>query len=172
MPIPNVMNSFKTFFIGFFLFLLSNSVVPAGEELVNTYRVPVTVTFGMWVDLHFRLFSIQQSSPVHKVKMYLGKSGGVQLQVRYQRTRLPRKKLEAERFIEDKSLKIKREAEQLVQGLWALFPQDIPEHIFADQNDIVNTFVFLNAEQIGFADGETFYWKKKEIPTRVLTNKW
>ena len=162
----------KAIWIGFWFFLFSVVTPFAGEELVNTYRVPVTVTFGMWSDLHFRLFSLQQSSPVHKVKMYLGKSGGVQLQLRYQRTRLPRKKSEAEQFIEDKSLKIKREADQLVRSLWALFPRDIPEHIFVDQNDIVNAFVFLNEEQIGFADGDMFYWKRKEVPDRVLTNKW
>lgn len=162
----------RTIILGFAIFLLSFRISSAGEELVNTYRVPVTITFGMWADLHFRLFSMQHTSPVHDVQLYLGKSGGVQLQLRYQRDRLPRKKVEAEGFIEDKSMKIKKEAEHLVQGLWAIYPQDVPEHVFADQNDIVNTFVFLNTEQIGFADGDIFYWKKKEIPTRVLTNKW
>ncbi|MBT3783993.1 hypothetical protein HOF92_03385 [bacterium] len=162
----------KALWIGIWLFLLSLAPSFAGEELVNTYRVNVPITFGMWVDLHFRLFSLQHSSSVHKVKMYLGKSGGVQLQVRYDRSRLPRKKTDAEQFIEDKSLKVKREADQLVRSLWSLFPRDIPEHIFAEQNDIVNAFVFLNEEQIGFADGETFYWRRKEVPDKVLTNKW
>ena len=159
---------FKTIVPVFSIFLSSFNTCIAGEELVNTYRVPVTITFGMWADLHFRFFSLQHSSEVHEVQLYLGKSGGVQLQLSYQRNRLPRKKVEAEAFIEDKSMKIKKEAEQLVQGLWAIYPKDIPEHVFADQNDIVNTFVFLNREQIGFADGDIFYWKKKEIPTRVL----
>ncbi len=144
----------------------------AGDELLGLYKIPVPMTFGLLFDLHLKIFSLKYTDALHETRMYIGKSGGVQLHIRFQRDHLPLKKGSAEQFIEDKALKIKREADLLVQGLWNLFPKDIPETAFADQMDIVHSFVFLNGVRIGFADGDTFYWKKKQIPERVMTNKW
>lgn len=139
-------------------------------SLLDYYKRPLPVTFGMWLDLQLKVFSFKHSDWVKTTKVFIGKSGALQMRIEFQSDRLPGDKSQIEDFIEDTSLKIKLESEQLVQGIWSTFPDDISGLVFKGQNDLVNTFVFLNAKNIAWVQGDQFHWKRKKRSWDVITN--
>ena len=146
--------------------------VNAGEVLTNLYREKLPVTFGMFVDLNFKVFSIQHSNHFQEVKLFIGKSGGAQLKIEFQRGRLPAEKWRAEKFIEDTSIKLRVAAESLVKDMWKLFPGEIPKNAFHDQTTWVSGFVFVNSNQVGWINGKELVWKRKPADLSVVTNDW
>ena len=138
-------------------------------NLLDHYKEPLPVTFGMWLDLQLKLFSYKHSDWSKKTKVFIAKSGALQMKIEFQANRLPGDKNQIEDFIEDTSMKIKLESEQLVQGLWSLFLK-IPYAAFEEQHDLVSTFVFLDGKQIGWAAGDNFHWKRKKRTWDVITN--
>ena len=139
-------------------------------NLLDHYKEPLPVTFGMWLDLQLKVFSYKHSDWSKKTKVFIAKSGALQMKIEFQANRLPGDKNQIEDFIEDTSMKIKLESEQLVQGLWSLFPGKIPYAAFEEQHDLVSTFVFLDGKQIGWAAGDNFHWKRKKRTWDVITN--
>lgn len=144
----------------------------AGGTLVNLYKTPVTFTFGIMIDMNCKIFANKHTKTLYTTHMYIGKSGIVQLHIKFKRSRLPVKKHEAEALIEDVSLKIKAEADEMIQGLWNLFPEEVPDEAFVGIKELVSAIVFLDLKQIGFADGDVFYWRKQKRPTQVMTNPY
>ena len=152
-------------------FFLSTSFYSANSvNLLDHYKEPLSVTFGMWMDLQLKVFSYKHSDWFKKTKIFIAKSGALQMKVDFQANRLPGDKNQIEDYIEDTSMKIKLESEQLVQGLWGLFPGKIPYEAFEEQHDLVSTFVFLDGKQVGWAAGDDFHWKRKKRVWDVITN--
>lgn len=158
--------------ISVLLWLVKPVSVSGNEILLDMYRTQMPVTFGMYLDLHLKIFSIQNSDYRYEASTFLGQTGGVQLHVKFQRDRLPRKKAIAEDLIEQTSLELKARAAKMLKDLWALYPEEIPKGAFQDQLELVQTFVFLDEEQIGFANQDTFYWKQQPKNQKVVTNSW
>jgi hypothetical protein len=154
------------------IFLLTPCKNYAGGALVNLYKTPVTFTFGILIDMNCKIFSNKHTKSLYNTQMYIGKSGIVQLHIKFKRSRLPVKKHEAEALIEDVSLKIKAEADEMIQGIWNLFPEEVPDEAFIGIKELVSGIVFLDLKQIGFADGNVFYWRKQKRPTQVITNSY
>lgn len=139
-------------------------------SLLNYYKQPLPLTFGMWTDLQLKVFSFKHSDWLKQTHAFITESGAVQLKIDFQSDRLPGDKLEIEEYIEDTSLKIKHEAEQLMQGLWSIFPGKIAKQVFKGQHDLVSTFIFLNGRQIGWVGGDHFNWNKQKPVWDVVTN--
>lgn len=146
---------------------ISAQTVPS---LLDYYKQPLPVTFGMWLDLQLKVFSFKHSDWMKTTKVFIGKSGALQMRIEFQSSRLPGDKSQIEEFIEDTSLKIKHESEQLVQSLWSVFPDNISGLAFQGHNDLVNTFVFLDAKNLGWLQGNEFHWKRKKRSWEVITN--
>jgi hypothetical protein len=138
------------------------------------YRREVPLTFGLLMDLHLKLFALQHTDRLkgYESSVFIDKMGAVQLHVKFRRGILPRGGREAENMIEDTTLKVRKAAESLVKGIWGLYPEDIPEGAFSDQDDFVTTYIFLDGKQIGYASKDNFYWKKQERKHKVITNQW
>ena len=94
------------------------------------------------------------------------------MKIDFQGNRLPGDKSQIEGYVEDTSIKIKLEVEQLVQGLWGIYPGEIPYGAFKEQHDLVSTFVFLDGKQIGWTSGDSFQWKRKKRMWDVITNNF
>ncbi len=124
----------------------------------------------MWLDLQLKVFSYKYSDWFKKTKVFITKSGALQMKIEFQASRLPGDKQKIEAFIEDTSMKIKLESEHLVQGLWGLYPGEIPYDAFKEQHDLISTFIFLDGKQVGWASGDNFHWKRKKRTWDVITN--
>jgi hypothetical protein len=144
----------------------------ANEHLINLYRTQVPFTFGLLVDLHTRIFTMQHSTDFCKTRFYVGESGNLQLHLNFIRDKLPGNKKQAETTIEDSAMKIKKEADNLARSLWAMFPDEIPVEAVNDNRDLVSTLIFLDGINVGFSDGERFLWKTQLRDNRVITNEW
>ena len=153
-----------------FFFICTSFCSANSVNLLDHYKEPLSVTFGMWMDLQLKVFSYKHSDWFKKTKIFITKSGALQMKVDFQANRLPGDKTQIEDYIEDTSMKIKLESEQLVQGLWGLFPGKIPYEAFKEQHDLVSTFVFLDGKQVGWAAGDDFHWKRKKRVWDVITN--
>lgn len=158
--------------VGLFWAFLSLSDNSANEHLINLYRTQVPFTFGLLVDLHTRIFTMQHSSDFCKTRFYVGESGNLQLHLNFIRDKLPGNKKQAETAIEDSAMKIKKEADELARSLWAMFPAEIPIEALSDNSDLVSTLIFLDGINVGFSDGERFLWKTQVRDNRVIKNEW
>ncbi|PCJ20399.1 MAG: hypothetical protein COB02_05030 [Candidatus Cloacimonadota bacterium] len=154
------------------LIILSQTSFFTENELVKLYQTPVTFSFGILIDMNCKIFSNKHTKVLYTTEMYIGKSGVIQLHIKFKRSRLPVTKREAESLIEDISLKVKTEADEMIQGLWRMFPKKVPDEAFLGIKELVSAIVFLDIKQVGFADGQKFYWRKKQRPTKVITNDY
>ena len=155
-----------------YFFLCSPLYAVNSTNLLDHYKEPLPVTFGMWLDLQLRVFSFKHSDWFKKTKVFITKSGALQMKIDFRGNRLPGDKSQIEGYVEDTSIKIKLEVEQLVQGLWGIYPGEIPYGAFKGQHDLVSTFIFLDGKQIGWTAGDNFQWKRKKRMWDVITNNF
>ena len=155
-----------------YFFLCSSVHAEDSVNLLDHYKEPLSVTFGMWLDLQLRVFSFKHSDWFKKTKVFVTKSGALQMKIDFQGNRLPGDKSQVEGYVEDTSMKIKTEVEHLVQGLWGIYPGEIPYAALREQHDLVSTFVFLDGKQVGWSSGENFQWKRKKRAWDIITNNF
>lgn len=142
----------------------------ANENLLNLYRYHVPFTFGLLVDLHSRIFTMQHSTDFCQTKFYIGESGSLQLHLNFIRDKLPADKKLAEKTIEETAINIKNEAEELARSLWITFLTEIPAEVTSEGTYLVNALVFLDGTNVGFNDGERFLWRRIAKDNRPITN--